>query len=81
METRTSGSEGGLGKRNACEGVNAPQSDPTRPRTNQTTGRQSAHGRQFGSRLLGETHSVNRKFIGAADAPRAGEIYRTRPAT
>src|ERR1035438_10854074 len=33
VETRTSGSAGGLGKRNACKGVNAPQSDPTHPRT------------------------------------------------
>src|SRR3954449_2160756 len=33
VETRTSGSEGGLRKRNVCKGVNAPQSDPTRPRT------------------------------------------------
>ena len=33
METRTSGSAGGLGKRNACKDVNAPQPDPTRPRS------------------------------------------------
>ena len=33
VETRTSGSEGGMRKRNACKGVNAPHPDPTRPRT------------------------------------------------
>jgi hypothetical protein len=30
VETRTSGSEGGMRKRNACKGVNAPHPDPTR---------------------------------------------------
>jgi RNA-directed DNA polymerase len=29
VETRTSGSEGGMRKRNACKGVNAPHPDPT----------------------------------------------------